>query len=517
VLEIVITRDDANSESALLVEWLVGHGEPVSKGQLVCVIETSKSAVEIESPGDGTLVQLAREGDDVELGRRIAVIAAGADEVAELERQRERRPAPAPAAGVTRRALELAAGHGIDVAAIVKPGFVTAEDVQALIDADRPADAGLLGGVSVDGVSLPASLGLDDTVGVLDAAFFSELRADPDAVRALTPAERTELYRRHGARIGAGVRLGERTVIVSPRIVLDDGAEVGDDSTLQCDDVLCLGALTKLGPRLRLRCRRTFIGAGGYVGDDVQIGGGGASDPQALLVIGDLVFVGAEVFVNPGRPVILGREVFLTMRSVIVTHNIGQSVLEGFENRFAPVVLEDRAQVGIGAVVYAGCRIGQESIVGSNSYVVADIPAGKLATGVPARVVGSAHRTITPARRTELARKLVADLQEQLALGGQDVVPAADGFAIAAAGKTAHVVFVERLDASFAPPSVDGETIVLTLELAGEPPPGCAVLDLIGRRVYGPGGVVVESAREFCRKRGIRFEPGPWRYRAGLL
>jgi hypothetical protein len=23
--------------------------------------------------------------------------------------------------------------------------------------------------------------------------------------------------------------------------------------------------------------------------------------------------------------------------------------------------------------------------------------------------------------------------------------------------------------------------------------------------------------REFCRKRGIRFEPGPWRYTGGLL
>jgi hypothetical protein len=28
---------------------------------------------------------------------------------------------------------------------------------------------------------------------------------------------------------------------------------------------------------------------------------------------------------------------------------------------------------------------------------------------------------------------------------------------------------------------------------------------------------VLDSAREFCRKRGIRLEPGPWRYRAGLI
>ena len=43
------------------------------------------------------------------------------------------------------------------------------------------------------------------------------------------------------------------------------------------------------------------------------------------------------------------------------------------------------------------------------------------------------------------------------------------------------------------------------------------MLDLLERRVHGSGGVVLDSVREFCRKRGIRFEPGPWRYRGGLL
>jgi len=43
------------------------------------------------------------------------------------------------------------------------------------------------------------------------------------------------------------------------------------------------------------------------------------------------------------------------------------------------------------------------------------------------------------------------------------------------------------------------------------------VLDLLGRHVHGTGGVVLDSVREFCRKRGIRFEPGPWRYPGGLI
>jgi hypothetical protein len=28
---------------------------------------------------------------------------------------------------------------------------------------------------------------------------------------------------------------------------------------------------------------------------------------------------------------------------------------------------------------------------------------------------------------------------------------------------------------------------------------------------------VLDAVREFCRKRGIRFEPGPWSYPGGLI
>jgi hypothetical protein len=78
-------------------------------------------------------------------------------------------------------------------------------------------------------------------------------------------------------------------------------------------------------------------------------------------------------------------------------------------------------------------------------------------------------------------------------------------------------VFVEKIAAGTSVPEGDGETIVLTLEASGDSPDGRAVLDLLGRRVYGEGGVLLDSVREFCRKRGIRFQPGPWRYGGGLV
>ena len=56
MLEIVLTREDANTEFALLAEWLVADRAEVEQGQPVCVVETTKATVEVEAPGAGTIV-----------------------------------------------------------------------------------------------------------------------------------------------------------------------------------------------------------------------------------------------------------------------------------------------------------------------------------------------------------------------------------------------------------------------------------------------------------------------------
>ncbi len=529
LLEIVLTRDDANSESALLTEWLVGDREDVRKGQVVCVVETSKASLELEAPGDGTLVQLAAAGIEVDIGTCIALVAQDAADLAEVDARPKETTTAAAASqqagqpSVTRKAAELAAKHGIDLSGVEKSGFITVDDVEALIAKAQPSsgeDDTLLAGLSTENVSLPAVFDLDEQDGVVDPTFLATLVADSVAFGALSSDEKLDAYRKHGARIGSDVVLGEGTVIVAPRIVLEDGVTIGDGGSIRCDEIFAAGELTLLGSSFRLACRRAFIGAGTWTGDRIVIGGGGGRDPWATFAMGELGFIGDEAFINVCRPVLIGREVFVTMRSVLLTHNVGHSVLEGFENRFAGIVLEDRAQVGVGTVVYAGCRIGREAIIASNSYVVSDIPARSLAIGVPARVAGSASRPPERARQASLARQMMTELQQLLVLRGVETGPlqdgAMEGFELTGAEGPARILFSERLSAACAPTG-DGETVVLTLALDGEPPAGCAVVDLLDRRIHGGGGVVLESVREFCRKRGIRFEPGPWRYGGGLL
>jgi acetyltransferase-like isoleucine patch superfamily enzyme len=523
----VLTREDANSESALLAEWIVEDRAEVAKGRPVCVVETSKATIEIEAPGPGTIVQLVPAGVEVALGTCIALVAADA---AELEAAEARRPAEAaPTAvdstprNVTRKAAELAERHGIDLARIEKTGFVTAEDVEALIGVSEP-ELGepdhVLAGISTHNVTLPALFASDAGEGVLEAGFLESLRADPDAFGELSSDEKCAQYRRHGARVGEGVVLGSGVAVVAPRIVLEDGVRIEDGGRVECAEVFAAGALARFGLGLRLACRRAYVGAGLWGGARMVIGGGGHRDPWATFVVGDNAFIGDEAFINVCRPVLIGAEAFVTMRSMIVTHNIGHSILDGFENRFAGVVVEDRAQVGLGAVVYAGCRIGREAIVASSSYVVSDIPPGALAIGVPARAVGAASRPVPRPRQIALAQQMLDELRELLALRDIPVAPPAtegvDGLELTGVEGPGRVLFVERLTAADVVAGA-GETVVLTLELVGPPPEGCAVLDLLARRVHGDGGVLLDSVREFCRKRGIRFEPGPWRYRGGLV
>ncbi|HEY4620118.1 MAG TPA: hypothetical protein VIG93_00345, partial [Gaiellaceae bacterium] len=121
-------------------------------------------------------------------------------------------------------------------------------------------------------------------------------------------------------------------------------------------------------------------------------------------------------------------------------------------------------------------------------------------------------------RQQELGRRMIDDLHELLALRGHTVSAIANGDARGFEVEGTHVLFVPAFGGARDLPTGTTEAVVLALELRGDDiPEGTAVFDLVGRRIHGEGGVVLDSVREFCRKRGIRFEPGPWRYRGGLL
>jgi serine O-acetyltransferase len=50
-------------------------------------------------------------------------------------------------------------------------------------------------------------------------------------------------------------------------------------------------------------------------------------------------------------------------------------------------VLGDDVEIGVGAKILGGIRIGDGARIGANAVVLADVPAGAVAVGVPARII----------------------------------------------------------------------------------------------------------------------------------
>lgn len=91
----------ADMESGVLVQWLVAPGDSVARGDLVAVVETDKSDIDVEVFHPGVVRELlVTEGTRVEVGTPIAHID-GADETPAVVQSA---PVPAPASD-ERRAI----------------------------------------------------------------------------------------------------------------------------------------------------------------------------------------------------------------------------------------------------------------------------------------------------------------------------------------------------------------------------------------------------------------------------
>jgi pyruvate dehydrogenase E2 component (dihydrolipoamide acetyltransferase) len=165
---IVMPQVGHNIPTATVTEWKKREGDRVEKGEVVLVIESDKSAFEVEAEESGVLLKiLHEEGEEVEVFKPVAYIGEpgekaeampGAHGSAVSSAPSSQKPAvPSP-----RRSLEMAAPpnaetrgvvsspaarrlareHGIDLGQVQGSGpggRITAEDVMAVIAASGGA------------------------------------------------------------------------------------------------------------------------------------------------------------------------------------------------------------------------------------------------------------------------------------------------------------------------------------------------------------------------------------------
>jgi 2-oxoglutarate dehydrogenase E2 component (dihydrolipoamide succinyltransferase) len=126
-LDIKVPAAGESITSANVARWHKKNGESVRKGEVLVTLETDKVSNELEADGDGTLVILTPEGEEVSIGSIIGRIEAGAAATpspAISPAPAEATPVastPAPASAATGNIIELkvpAAGESITSATV---------------------------------------------------------------------------------------------------------------------------------------------------------------------------------------------------------------------------------------------------------------------------------------------------------------------------------------------------------------------------------------------------------------
>jgi acetyltransferase-like isoleucine patch superfamily enzyme len=109
------------------------------------------------------------------------------------------------------------------------------------------------------------------------------------------------------------------------------------------------------------------------------------------LTIGTETWIGQQCFFHSAGGLQIGARVGIGPGVKIITsvhEEVGRSTpILMSPVRFAPVVIEDDADIGVGAIVLPGVTIGRGAQIGAGAVVTSDVPAYAVAVGSPARVI----------------------------------------------------------------------------------------------------------------------------------
>jgi pyruvate dehydrogenase E2 component (dihydrolipoyllysine-residue acetyltransferase) len=88
--QVTLPRLGQGMESGTIVRWLKSEGEKVEKGDPLYELDTEKVTQEVEADSSGVLLKiLAGEGEEIEVGKAIAVIGEEGEEATEPEAESE--------------------------------------------------------------------------------------------------------------------------------------------------------------------------------------------------------------------------------------------------------------------------------------------------------------------------------------------------------------------------------------------------------------------------------------------
>ena len=130
-----------NDDAAVIIEWHKKNGESVTKGEMICVAETTKASFEIETDHDGYIFPLVEVNTKVKTGNPLAVVTSEEKDnsksikkwLSSIVQKKDSKPSPKKT--YTKKAMVLANRLGFDINSVLVTGdIITEKDVLAYYD-----------------------------------------------------------------------------------------------------------------------------------------------------------------------------------------------------------------------------------------------------------------------------------------------------------------------------------------------------------------------------------------------
>ena len=161
---------------------------------------------------------------------------------------------------------------------------------------------------------------------------------------------------------GHGLDGKDKLGVVGENVVIEDGVRIFFPENIEIGNNVYIGHDTILKAYFDCKLR---ISDGAWIG------------PQCFIYASGAIHIGRDVGIGPGVKI---------MSSGHQTNKPTDPILHR-PITYKPVLLDDGCDIGAGSIILMGVNIGKKVQIGAGAVVIDNIPAGKTAVGVPAKIL----------------------------------------------------------------------------------------------------------------------------------